>query len=120
MEHSLHIIILSAGLLAGLIIWFWDSIRNKGFKRRSFTVLLLILFALLHVSPLGLMAVYHHQSQDHSSYHPCCMPQNATTPAPFTTLKPILVTDNFIDILPIVISSHNIKNLNTRSPPTPV
>lgn len=112
MEHLSHLILIAIGLSVGLIIWFWD-----GLKFRSLILLILLIFTLLHASPLSLTIAHHHLTSDQTAYHPCCMPQAATSAPTLTVPLPpnpytyLLVLPVFIILLRIVF------NINNRSPP---
>ncbi len=118
MDHSLHLSFILLGLAVSLIIWFWDSIRSHGFKLRSLVILVALVFTLLHASPLTLQMAYHHQAQDHSTQHPCCMPQTGITTISFVVPAPIPPTDRFVEALRTSNPFQAIAGINNRSPPS--
>ncbi len=118
MEHGFHIVLLSLGFGIGTLIWFWDSIKNKSLiNLRSLAVLTLLLFALLHISPTSLLLAYHHQAQDHTSQHPCCMPQAATIITPLAVPVPIPMRQPVLQESAISLTYLFIHQLHNKSPP---
>lgn len=69
MPHSLYY----ALILFPLLLLVWNPIK-KGIA--GLTIVLVVLFVTLHVTPLFPILQSHHQTSEHSQ-HPCCMPQVA-------------------------------------------
>ncbi len=120
MEHSLHFILISVGLIAGLIIWFWDSIRNKsltyrGIKFKSLVLLVILLFTIFHASG-GLVIAHYHQSQDSTNPHPCCMPQSVDNAPAVIIKEPQIMAEAFVDE-PTAHLFPPILQINNKSPP---
>lgn len=118
MEHLLHLTLIFSGLAVGLVIWFWDSLRRHSFTSiKSLSILILIIFGLLHASGASLLMAYHHESMDHMISHPCCMPQAATSVALVTVPVPPNPIGQFIEpkVTEIFLGISHL--INNRSPP---
>ncbi len=118
-QHLVHLLIIGLGFILGLIIWFWDSFRQRRFyPDLKLLIVLGAVLVIFHLSFSGLVSAGHQIHDSTQASHSCCLPQIATLPVPVTAPSPYLIFTPYLNQaaanLPLIFAIQ----INNKSPPS--